>query len=156
MSSRSLADCTPLLQEKFRAVQKMFEGNLPLWGLRIECTLRSDPEQLEAFLSGHSQIDPRDPSQHKRAKHLAYGAVGKSRAIDVEIYSRSSGRSADKLLAIKELPQGSYDLLYLTLMLIAERFELRSGNDWNRDGIAVGPDKAEGFFDGGHMETLES
>ena len=156
MPSRDLSDCTPTMAQNFEHVRLMFEGNLPAWMLRIECTLRSDAEQLAAFLEGTSEIDPRIPEQRRRAMHLAYGPSGKSRAIDVEIISRASGRSADKLLAIGALTQGSYDLLYLTLMLIVERFGMRSGNDWNQNGIAVGPDKKEGFFDGGHMEQRDS
>jgi len=151
MPSTNLADCEPDLITRFKSVQALFEANLPKWGLRLECTLRSDDEQLAAFLSGHSKIDPRDPEQHKRAMHLA-DANGLSRAIDVEIFSRSSGRSADKLLALKLISQDSYDLLYLVLMLFVERVGLRSGNDWNKDGVAVGPDKREDFFDAGHME----
>lgn len=151
MASNRLEDATPELRDRFKAVEQLFNANVPAWGLRVDQTLRSDAEQLTAYESGHSQIDPRDPAQRKRAMHLA-GEDGKSRAIDVTIFSRASGRSADKLLALKQITQGSYDLLYLVLMLMAERCGLRSGNDWNRNGVAVGPDPKEGFFDGGHME----
>jgi hypothetical protein len=154
MPSIDLNDCEPDLVTRFAEVKRLFEGNLLLWALRVECTLRADAEQLDAFLNHASQIDPRDPEQHKRAMHLA-DVNGKSRAVDVEIFSRSSGRSADKLLAVKAITQGSYDLLYLVLMLIVERAGLRSGNDWNSDEIAVGPDPRESFFDGGHMELRE-
>lgn len=151
MSSQSLDDATPVLVQKYGQVKAMFEGNLPAWMLRIECTLRGDAEQQEAHDAGLSKLDPSIPAERLKARHLP-DAHGKSNAIDVEIYSRSSGRSADKLLNLGLLSDGSYDLLYLVLMLIVERFGLRSGNDWNRDGISVGPDAKEKFFDGGHME----
>ena len=150
MPSVDLEQAEPDLVDHFHNVRDLFEKNLPLWGLRVECTLRSDAEQLTAFLNGASKIDPRDPEQHKRAMHLA-DANGKSRAVDVEIYSRASGRSADRLLALKVMTQGSYDLLYLVLMLLVERCGLRSGNDWDQNGIRVGQD-SQTFFDGGHME----
>lgn len=151
MASNKLEDCVPELVKKFNQVKVWFESNLPKWGLRIDQTLRSDEEQLDAYLSGHSELDPRIPDERARCMHLATKS-GKSRAIDVTIFSRSSGRSADKLLALGALSQDSYDLLYLTYMLFVERAGLRSGNDWNQNAIAVGPDKAEKFFDGGHAE----
>lgn len=151
MSSTSLDDVTPDLQERYAKLRALFEANLPAWGLRVTCTLRSDAEQLQAFLTGHSKIDPRVPAQRAKAMHLA-DSSGKSRAVDSDIYSRSSGRSADKLLRLGVLSQDSYDLLYLVLMLLAERAGLRSGNDWNQDGVGVGPDPDEAFFDGGHVE----
>jgi hypothetical protein len=151
MADTDLAHCEPALVAAHALVKTWFEGNLPEWALRTECTLRPDADQLVAFLSGASQLDPRVPAQHTRCMHLA-DAAGLSRALDDEIYSRASGRSADKLLALKVITQDSYDRLYLVLMLLVERAGLRSGNDWNQNGIAVGPDKDEGFFDGGHME----
>jgi hypothetical protein len=151
LPSRKLEDCEADLVARFSGVKDLFEKNLPKWYLLITCTLRPDSEQLQAFLSGHSQLDPRNPAQRQRAMHLG-NSRGKSRAIDVEIVSRASGRTADKLLAMGALSRDSYELLYLVLMLMVERHGLRSGNDWNQNGIAVGPDPKEGFFDAGHME----
>lgn len=151
MPSRDLKDAEPVLAEKFTSLQRVFETSLPSWRLIVSCTLRSDAEQLVAFLSHHSKLDPRVASQRRSARHLA-NANGKSEAVDAEIYSRASGLSADRLLALKRLSQSEYDLLYFVLQLLAELRGLRSGGDWNQNQIPVGPDPAESFVDPGHFE----
>ena len=150
--TRNLADADPKLAAAVRAIQVEFQSDQPDYELRVTGVLRSDADQLKAFLSGASQIDPRQPAQRKRARHLAQGSSKKSNAVDCLIVFRPTGQSIDALMLAGKMNRSHWTALWRVFGLLAQAHGLRHGNDWNGNRIPVGPDPDESFVDVYHVE----
>lgn len=90
---------------------------------KIVQTYRTDAEQLEYFLAGKSKLDPRDPKQKAKAKHLR----NPSDAVDICI--NISGRAYD----VPMLTAVANHLLTLAKKLYAEgkiKTEIEWGGNW--------------------------
>ncbi len=98
---------------------------------------RTEDQQLEYFLAGLSRIDPRIPSQLKKAKHVTSKDYPKARAVD--IFAWVPGK--------KELMYDDIHLAYLGGHIMRCYQELRAkgeitckirwGANWDSDGELV-------------------
>ena len=149
MATRDLSDALPALREAFLRVKERFESAFPRYELRPICVYRSPEEQFEAFQAGRSRLD----GTTKKSFHN----IKPARAIDAGIFKKNGSRVGasyiDDLLTAGKFDADLHRALYWIFGLLAQREGLRSGNDWDNDGVHVVPDPDESLADGGHIEV---
>lgn len=143
-STRDLADAEQSLRARFEIIRLRWKSHFPEWELRPIAVYRSVADQQKAFASGNSRID----GVKKKGEHNHYP----SRAIDAGIFRKTDGAWIDTLLEKKLVTIEQYRGMYAVYGLLAQSQGLRWGNDWNGNGIAVGPDPAESLVDAYHVE----
>jgi hypothetical protein len=142
--SRDLKKAHPILTAKYLEIKREWERLHPDWELRPTTVDRTVAEQQEAFRLKRSRLD----GVKKKSKHN----LSPSLAIDVGIFRRADGSYLDTLLQRKIVTQQRFDELFTSFGKIAQRLGLRWGNDWDGDGVLVGPDPDESLSDPYHIE----
>ena len=110
-------------------------------GIPRDGGVRTEAEQLALYKKKKSQKTgaPGDTSKHQAAPHDGLGKA-------LDYYAIIDGK-----------PSWDKDALWNIFLKMSERAKqlgrkLRSGADWNMNGIRVDNDPAEKFYDGGHVE----
>lgn len=144
MASRKLTDADPRLVDLFQQIRQRWEAAFPGYTLLVFTTYRSPEEQYEQFRIGQSQIDGRT----RKGKHNYYP----SRALDV-VMIRPGGEAVWGPRA-EWMGKEQFTAMMWCFGQLAQRYGLRWGNDWNGDGLLVGPDPNESFVDSYHIELM--
>jgi hypothetical protein len=148
LASRNLDDCEPSLVEVFSKVKSIFEATFPRYELRPTCTYRAPAEQLAEYNAGRSRLD----GTTRKSKHNLMPA----RALDFGIFKKNPGgipaAYIDQLVEAGKFDKDLRASLYWNASQLVQRFGLRSGQDWNDNGLPVIPDPAESLNDPYHME----
>ncbi len=138
-SSKRLASCHPDLITIFSAVIR-----------RIDCIVieghRKEKRQNELYRTGKSQV------QWPNSKHNTLPSM----AVDVAVYHPERPHihwsDADEFVWFAEKVSATANHLYH--MGEIEHL-IRSGTDWDQDGVRVDRDPDESFFDGPHFELYK-
>lgn len=145
MAGRNIKKAHPVLQAAWPELKRRFEAHCPEFELRVGEVDRSPEEQYAYFKAGLTTID----GYTKKGKHNYVP----SKAVDAVIVHRASGLWIDTLRARKQISEGYFYAVYSVFGLIAQALGLRWGNDWDDDGVPVGPDPDEKFVDVYHVEV---
>jgi len=137
MSTRSLSDATPALAAKIEAVKAQYLAMFPNRNIREIEVLRTDAEQAADFAAGRSKLD----GVTKKSKHQP-GPDGKSRAVDLGVFNKANTHYLTNVL------------YYEPLVGLAAKNGLRSGLDWDRDGISDIAEHPRWLHDGPHLEEI--
>lgn len=136
-TSRARLDtCHPDLQELFEAVLQEID-------ITIVCGVRTEEEQESLF----NETPPKTQLHWPESRHNLFPGQEYSHAVDVMRYNPVPPHLDwhDK--------DGIWTFCGLVFDIAEEKgIEVRSGADWDGDGIPTFMDKDETFFDGPHWE----